>query len=55
MPEKTKPEKKEQDSAEKSPSGTRSDRSEDRQKKNYYYDDACGYEVYKPDEEDAED
>ena len=26
--------------------------SEDQKKRGYYYDDACGYEVYDPDDED---
>lgn len=27
---------------------------EDQKKRGYYYDDACGYEVYQPDEEDED-
>ena len=29
--------------------------SEDRQKRSYYYDDAHGYEIYAPDEDEEED
>ena len=29
--------------------------SEDQREKSYYYDDAHGYEIYNPDEEDDED
>jgi hypothetical protein len=29
--------------------------SKDQQRKSYYYDDAYGYEVYNPDEEEDED
>ena len=28
---------------------------EDQQERGYYYDDACGYETYAPEEEDKED
>ena len=30
-------------------------RKRERQEKSYYYDDAHGYEIYQPDEEDEED
>ena len=30
-------------------------RSKDQQRKSYYYDDAYGYEVYNPDEEDDDE
>lgn len=60
MPEKTKREDEPEpskencaeNSAEKNENGTW---SEDQRKKNYYYDDAYGYEVYNPDEDDEED
>ncbi|CAN5404049.1 hypothetical protein BH10ACI1_BH10ACI1_19210 [soil metagenome] len=29
--------------------------SEDQKKRSYYYDDACGYEIYDADEEDDQD
>lgn len=29
--------------------------SSDQEKRGYYYDDACGYEIYQPDEENEED
>ncbi len=29
--------------------------AEDQQKKSYYYDDSYGYEVYNPDEDDADE
>lgn len=29
--------------------------SEDQKKRRYYYDDAHGYEIYKPEEDDEED
>lgn len=29
--------------------------SEDQKKREYYYDDACGYAVYRPDEEEKEE
>ena len=29
--------------------------SEDQKRRGYYYDDACGYEIYSPDEDEAEE
>ena len=29
--------------------------SEDQKKREYYYDDACGYEIYDPDQDEGED
>ncbi len=40
---------------EKSETGDESAWSSDQEKRSYYYDDACGYEIYQPDEEDEED
>ena len=30
-------------------------RSEDRKKRSYYYDDACGYETYEPDADEPDE
>lgn len=63
MPEKTKPKKETE--REKKREVTKDeveteeiDRaawSQDQQQKSYYYDDAHGYEIYNPDEDDDED
>lgn len=29
--------------------------SEDQRARSYYYDDACGYEIYKPDEDEQDE
>ena len=52
-----KPVEKETDesSAEKSANSEKGNWSEDQQKKSYYYDDAYGYEVYNPDENEDEE
>jgi hypothetical protein len=62
MPENTKP--KEDTCREKEPEAEKildeaedagqSARSPDRQEKSYYYDDAHGYEIYNPDEDEDE-
>ena len=57
MPEKTKQKEKSkpkqencpENDAEKNQTGTW---SEDQKEKSYYYDDAYGYEIYNPDEDD---
>ncbi|HEX9962331.1 MAG TPA: hypothetical protein VGB00_15460 [Pyrinomonadaceae bacterium] len=57
MTEKTKPHDTEapKETGEKPETGDKSSWSADQQKKSYYYDDDCGYEVYNPDEDDEED
>ena len=52
-----KPVEKEMDesSAEKSANSEKGNWSEDQQEKSYYYDDAYGYEVYNPDENEDEE
>lgn len=60
MPEKTKPKedakRKKEKCAEKNTSESENAAwSEDQKEKSYYYDDAYGYEIYKPDEENDED
>lgn len=57
MPEKTKPEEKVNcESAEESlPESEQGTRSADRREKSYYYDDAYGYEIYNPDEDEDEE
>ena len=58
MPEKTKCKKADQKSqtethrAEQKETGGETDWSKDQQEKSYYYDDAYGYEIYDPDEDD---
>jgi hypothetical protein len=53
MPEKPKEEKEIQN---KTPeTGDKSSWSQDQKEKSYYYDDACGYEVYNPDEDEEEE
>jgi hypothetical protein len=57
MNEKTKPEKvKFAETTEDKPDddADESARGGDRDEKSYYYDDACGYEIYNPDEEENE-
>lgn len=58
MPEKTKHDS-DAESAEKSAENCESDEkgnwSEDQKEKSYYYDDAYGYEVYNPDDEEEEE
>lgn len=62
MPEKTKPNedtcRETEQEAEKtlaeSEDAAQSARSRDRQEKSYYYDDAHGYEIYNPDEDEDE-
>ena len=52
--EKKSPEKEsEKSDFEKPEADNESAWSKDQKKRSYYYDDACGYEIYKP-EEDAE-
>ena len=62
MNEKTKPDKQEKlsEAAEKKPDdladgGDEASRSRDRREKSYYYDDACGYEIYRPEADDEKD
>ncbi|HLM01539.1 MAG TPA: hypothetical protein VK400_10840 [Pyrinomonadaceae bacterium] len=57
MTEKTKPQKNDAPAGaeEKPETGDNHPLSGDRREKSYYYDDACGYEVYNPDDEDEED
>ena len=53
MPEKP---KKEKETENKKPeTGDKSSWSKDQQEKSYYYDDATGYEIYNPEEEDDDD
>ena len=58
MPEKTKQKKADEENeretsrAEQKETGGEADWSEDQQKKGYYYDDAYGYEIYNPDDDD---
>lgn len=57
MPEKTKPKEKDncktpEDSSEENEPGAW---SRDQREKSYYYDDAHGYEIYNPDEDEEED
>lgn len=52
MPEKPKKEKETQ--PDKPETGDKSSWSEDQKEKSYYYDDATGYEVYNPDEEEED-
>ena len=63
MSEKTKQKKDSRESVEKetdksvvedSANDEKGNWSEDQQEKSYYYDDAYGYEVYNPDEEDED-
>ena len=55
MPEgQEKEEKSEEIKPQKPETGDETSWSEDRKKRGYYYDDACGYEVYQPDEEDED-
>ena len=52
MPERQeKEEKSEEIKSQKPETGDETSWSEDQKKRGYYYDDACGYEVYQPDEE----
>ncbi len=58
MPEKTKP--KENNSEETNPEELffetdKNNLSEKQREKSYYYDDAYGYEIYDPEEEDSND
>lgn len=46
---------KEKSKSRKSDAGEKNTWSEDQKKKSYYYDDAHGYEVYRPEETDEED
>ena len=61
MPEKPKADENnrddeaEEDCAEKTEIEDEAVWSKDQQRKSYYYDDAYGYEVYNPDEDDDED
>jgi hypothetical protein len=63
MPEKTKPETKARKQVKKEAEklmeedGSEDEAawSKDQREKSYYYDDAHGYEIYHPDEEDEED
>jgi hypothetical protein len=34
--------------------GDEASHGKDQREKSYYYDDACGYEIYNPDEDDEE-
>ncbi len=55
MPERQKKEEKSVEiESQKPETGDETSWSEDQKKRGYYYDDACGYEVYQPDEEDSE-
>lgn len=57
MTEKTKPQndKASAEAEEKPETGDNRSRSAEQREKSYYYDDACGYEIYNPDEDDDED
>ena len=60
MPEKAKEKKDvqnltEESSAENCESEKQGNWSEDQREKSYYYDDAYGYEIYNPDQDDDED
>lgn len=57
MNEKTKPQKNEapKEPEEKPESGDESSWSTAQREKGYYYDDACGYEVYNPADDDDDD
>lgn len=46
---------KEREEQEKCETEDRDSWSKDQQEKGYYYDDAHGYEIYQPEEEDEED
>ena len=52
MPENTKEDEKNEKKCEKSPE--KSSSGEDRTTRSYYYDDACGYEIYNADDETEE-
>jgi len=53
MPENTKEDKKNEKKREKSPE--KSPSGEDRTTRSYYYDDACGYEIYTDEDDDEEE
>jgi len=60
MPEKTKQKEgsrkvAEKSSAEKRGADEKGNWSEDQTEKSYYYDDAYGYEIYNPDEDNEEE
>jgi hypothetical protein len=60
MPENPKEKNDKESEAEKSRKGKsetdeKSSWSRDQREKSYYYDDAHGYEIYNPDEDDAEE
>ena len=57
MPEKTKPQEDEKRTKAESdlPEADKDSWSRDQREKSYYYDDAHGYEIYRPDEEDDEE
>ena len=50
-----KEEKREDIKSQKPETGNEASGSEDQKKRGYYYDDACGYEIYDPDEVEEED
>lgn len=55
--EKTKTQKNQmrKDVEEKPKTGDAGSWSRDQQEKSYYYDDACGYELYQPEDDDDDD
>lgn len=60
MPEKTKqnkdlPEETEKLSEEQVETGEKSSLEEDQKRRSYYYDDACGYEIYNPETDETDD
>ena len=48
-------EKSETVKSQKPETGDEASWSEDQKKRGYYYDDACGYEIYHPDEVEEDD
>jgi hypothetical protein len=55
MPERQKKEEKSKEiKSQKPETGDETSWSEDQKKRGYYYDDACGYEIYEP-ENDEDD
>lgn len=55
MPERQEKEEKSEIKSQKPETGDETSWSEDQKKKRYYYDDACGYEIYDPDEVEEDD
>ncbi len=55
MPEgQEKDEKSEEIKSQKPETGDETSWSEDQKKRGYYYDDACGYEIYEPENDEVD-